>query len=54
MDLDTIFKCENVDLLFKSETASGNYIAEANDRFSEYMERQEIRINGEGSLKEFR
>ena len=42
MDLDTIFKCENVDLLFKSETASGNYIAEANDRFSEYMERQEI------------
>ena len=42
MDFDTIFKSENVDLLFKSEMVSGNYIAAANDRFSEYMEKHEV------------
>ena len=37
MEFDTIIQDENVDLLFKSEAASGNYIAESNDRYSEYM-----------------
>ena len=42
MDFDAIFKDENVDLLFKSEAASGSFIAAANNRFSEYMERQDF------------
>ena len=42
MNIETTFKDENVELLFETETHHGNFIAEAQDRFSEYMDRQEF------------
>ena len=37
---ETVFKTENVALLFGTESHSGNFIAEADDRFSDYMDRR--------------
>jgi hypothetical protein len=42
MNFETAFKEENIDLLFSTETHSENFIAVAQDRFSEYMDRNEF------------
>ena len=42
MRLDSVFKYENIDLLFEAGTQSGNFIAEAGDRFSNYLDRREF------------
>ena len=42
MNFDTVFKTENIDLLFEMEAHSGNFIAVAQDKFSEYMDRQDF------------
>jgi len=40
--LETVFKHENIDLLFRTERYKGTIIAEANNRFSGYMERKDF------------
>jgi len=42
MRLDSVFKYENIDLLFEAGTQSGKFIAEAGDRFSNYLDRREF------------
>ena len=39
MNFDAVFKYENVGLLFEPEAHAGDFIAEADDRFSDYMGR---------------
>ena len=39
MDIESVFKKENIDLLFEEKESNGSFIAEANDYYSEFMAR---------------
>jgi len=40
--LETVFKHENIDLLFRTERYKGTFIAETNNSFSGYMKRKDF------------
>lgn len=42
MIFETVFKDENIELLFEPDVLSGSFIAEAKDMFSGYMQRHEF------------
>ena len=42
MKIETVFKEENIDLLFQTEEQKGTFIAEVNDAFSALMERKDF------------
>ena len=42
MDIETVFKAENIDLLFEAESHYGDFIAAVDNGFSEYMDRKEF------------
>ena len=42
LKIETVFKQENIDLLFGTEEQKGTFIAEAGDRFSNFMEWKEF------------
>ena len=50
MKIETVFKQENIALLFGTEKQRGTFIAEANDAFSALMERKEFGREWAGSF----
>lgn len=42
MDPENVFRQENIGLIFRPEEGRGDFIAEAHDGFSDYMNRQDF------------